>query len=411
MKDKYIYKISISLILSLILIFIVGVGTSYGAIEEDQYIGDIVSNSILDEDDNAIETGEKIVNALKEFGRYPMETIFKCYLNSVAHRTDIVQSIANLIDLDDLKFKILYSRKEIKNDIGLNEYINVKNYELDGKSFEGQIVKNIEKYINYEDSSKEYCKRRFTTDTEIPVIPVDLYNMVIGDIALVDVNIFNGADNHKDATSSKVWLFLSNLVSNIIHITFYICATFLITVLIIRGIQIVIYSINDPQKRKKQIDALNRFVYSVIMLVSTIVIMALSVFVSNAFLHDFNLEGSNEYPIRVNVEEAGYSFSTNLTGYFKYMSQIEGAGRVLEKFVYVILYLVAAVTNIIVVIVMLLRMLIMWLLTIIGPIIAVSYALNIDFPISYQDWIKIYLSLAIVQGIIALLYRIILEMI
>ena len=115
----------------------------------------------------------------------------------------------------------------------------------------------------------------------------------------------------------------------------------------------------------------------------------------------------------MNVQEAGYSFSTNPTGYIRYVAGIENHELCGKKILYTSTYLVLAIINLIVMIIMIARTIGMWLLGVLGPIIVALHVLNVDdkFKIKYQDWAKWYLTLAMVQVVLALISYITLKVV
>ena len=131
---------------------------------------------------------------------------------------------------------------------------------------------------------------------------------------------------------------------------------------------------------------------------------------------------TRELPIRVNVtfsdtsnsetEQAGYSFSTNITGYLRYMAQIQDIDKYAEKTLYTFAYMVMVLLNCIAGAFMtIVRPLVIMLLSILGPIIAVLHALEIENKkmLSYQEWVKLYLIISSVQIFLAISIRIVLE--
>lgn len=271
-------------------------------------------------------------------------------------------------------------------------------------AYEEEDKENKKENTIYIDGKKE----GFTKDTPIPVIPGDLYYIALGDIELLDTNFLTiDRTIHKDENS--VWRHLRDFATSVIHITIYIAATLLIIMLIIHGIRIVAHTYDNPEERAKHIEALQKFATSLIMLIGTVVIMAISIFGSKALFNDIKKESSNEGPIRVNVKEAEYSFSTTVTGYFRYMAEIEDVDRYLEKTVYTVAYIVLVAVNCITMIFMFLRMIGMLVLAMLGPIVATLHVLNIKGFMNYKTWVGFYVRLALVQVIMAIIYRIILK--
>ena len=238
------------------------------------------------------------------------------------------------------------------------------------------------------------------------MVYVDLYNIALGKINILDVNFLTGNEYHDE---DSIWMKIRNVVTVVIKVIFYIAAALLITSLIWNGLNIVIGSIT-PEQRKNHIQALQRFIEAVLLLVGTIVIMSLGIFSSRMILP--TIQGEDvDLPLRVSVEDADYNFSTNITGFVRYYAEIDNTELYMKKAMYTFSYLILATVNLLAAVLMLARMLIMMFLAMVGPIIATLHALGEQnrFKVKYQDWAKWYIYLSLVQVIFALVYRIILE--
>lgn len=287
-----------------------------------------------------------------------------------------------------------------------NDYTNVRKYEKDGITDEkNQKIINISK-IN----SNETEDKRFSDKTEIPIIMIDLYNIAVDNVPIFDINFLTV--NEEKHPEGSPWRNLRNFITAFIHIIIFMVAAFLVLMLIFNGIQIVRHSLDNPEAKAKYKNGIERFGTSLLMLVGSVVIMALCIYGSNMFLEGIKVNSSkgefaNEGPLRVNVEEAGYSFSTNITGFFRYMADIEGINRCLEKGAYTIGYIVLSVVNFILTVLMILRMLGIMGLAAVGPIIAGLYAMNVKSPLKYSNWIRLCVCLSVVQVILVIAYQII----
>lgn len=258
------------------------------------------------------------------------------------------------------------------------------------------------KYV-YIDGTKE----GFTKETPIPVIPGDLYYIALGRIEMLDTN-FLVIDSNKHSNQNSRWVKLRNLGTIIIRVTIYISASVLIITLIFKGIRTVKFSFTTPVEREKEVEAIRRFTLSVVMLIGTVVIMGISIYGGNAIFKVLKMSNSDEGPIRVNVESAEYSFSTTVTGYYRYMSEIEDVDRYLEKTSYTLIYIVLVAVNSVTMIFMFLRVLAMIGLGVVGPIVTVLEAFGVQGQFDYRSWCKLYIKLSLIQIIIALIYKIIL---
>lgn len=312
---------------------------------------------------------------------------------------DSFQKLANTITFTNID--MTYTSNEISNNSEINKYVNIGSYKKDGV-----IDKQNQKVINIDEiDSDEKEDKRFSEDTEIPLIMIELYNIAADNVPFFDIN-FLVVDESKHPEGSA-WRNLRNFATAVVHIVIYIVSAFLILMLIYNGIKIVTYSLDSPEAKKRYKEGLHKFALSLLMLVGTIVIMALSIYGSNIFLDNVKVKNSEEGPIRVNVEEAKYSFSTTITGYFRYMAEIEGVNRCLEKGVYAFCYIVLAFINLLLASFMVIRMLGMLVLSMLGPILVGLNTINIKSPMKYSTWIRLYVSLAAVQIIFTLVYQVI----
>jgi hypothetical protein len=251
---------------------------------------------------------------------------------------------------------------------------------------------------------------------EIPVIPTDIYSLAKGNIAILDINFLNGqSDKDEDELGDKIWLTIRNFISAIIRAVYYIVAALLLTSLIWHGINIVKGSLT-PKAAQEHREGLNRFVKSLLMLVGTILIMALSIFASQMFLEDISDSDSEELPIRVcvtNYDGNGttLSFSTNFTGYLRFMSETEDVTNCFQKGAYTLSYIVVAIFNSVAAFGMFLRMLVMMCLAIVGAVVVGRYALtnNEKAMTDYRIWAKVFITLALVQVVLAIIVRVLFE--
>lgn len=249
----------------------------------------------------------------------------------------------------------------------------------------------------------------FTEETEIPTIPLDMYNIIYGKINFLDVNFFN-VDTSKHQEGTK-WMFLRKVFSGALHIMIYLSTAFLIVVLIINGIMIVKGTI-IPEKKKEQIDGLKRFVLALIMLVGSVIIMNLCIYGINFFTSFFGDETGGDAFIRVNVAgDTNYSFSANLTEFARFMTQINTVKKLNEKLMYIAIYAFLVFANIVTLLIMLVRSAMIIILSAQGPIVATAYSIDKKvFNMSYSDWIKKYLKWTSIQFILMLGYKLIITL-
>lgn len=304
-----------------------------------------------------------------------------------------------------IPWNISYEGEEILNDANKNGYVN---FSQDGSQNENNGQKKKEVYAS---------ENGFDEKTPIPIIPVDFYTMAVGKISAFDINFLTGQNNVKLHSEGSAWIIIRNLAANLIHITIYIGAAFLLGTLIIHGIKIIkgIYiSIEEtPKEKKKQIDGIKKFVTSLLLLIGTIIIMSICIFITDMIFEDIKTTETNEFPIRVILKDSEniYSFSTNVTGYIRYMSEISNVSLIGDKLMYTIVYILLVWINCAGVICMFVRFVVLIILSIIGPIIAVGYAIDKKyiFNMTYQQWTLLYIGWSSIQLIFAIAYRIILE--
>ena len=365
------------------------------------------STERTDNQSNFVETAISIWNFANEFKEDPSGTLLNWITDLMRSIGDSIQTLANSFQtFEDGKDEITYSEDFLKSNEERKDYVNIGEYKAGKKS------RSYQKYIDVNPGENEEGEEmtEFSKSTEIPVIPVDIYTIAIGDIDVLDVNFL--VPNKKAHSENSWWMKLRNISTTVIHLAIYVAAAFLITSLIWNGLHLVRGSLS-PEKRKEHVNALNRFATSLVMLVGTVIIMAIGIYANEMFLPKAKGENASqiEYPIRVNVKDAEYSFSTNITGYVRYMAQIENKKLAEKRFSYTGVYLILAFVNLMSVLAMLVRLVCMMVLAMIGPIIVVLHVLNIEnrFKLTYKDWAKWYLRMAALQVILALICRLMLD--
>ena len=353
------------------------------------------------------DAGKGAVDIAGNFSKNFWGTLITMALDTLVRPIgDIAQSIANLIqtatcqDPDDKH--LLYTREELDQNENVNKYTNVKDYKKDdGKSW--QKIINIP--INPNEDSE------FDDTTSIPVLQGDIYNIAIGHVDFLDVNFLTGNMDKEENNSrlDKFWLMLRNFAVLLMRIAIYIACAIILITLFTFAIRIAIHSIDSPEEEAECKEGLMKLAKSIIMLIGTIVIMGLCIFGSRSVFQSAEQRDSYELPIRVNVENAGYSFSTTVSGYLRYVSNISDVDRYAEKTLYVFSYIAFAAINCVVVVFMLVRMFALWFLSILGPIISAFTVFDIELPISYGSWVSAYVWLSMIQVVLAVGYMILLN--
>ena len=305
---------------------------------------------------------------------------------------DIPQTIANLLvtvpDGTWKDSKITYSFDELS-----------KEGET-GKKNQFTVVSEGSKDTKYM-STLDGKKEKFSRDTEIPVICVDLYHFASGKLKQLDTNFLI---KKEDRTP------IINFIVSILHLIIYFSAAILIGMLIWNGINIVKKTFTTPRKRWKHVDGLNNFIKATLMLVGSVLIMALCINFTKIVFQDVKMEHEEELPIRLNVQgEANYSFSTTLTGYLRYRSEIESPDMMMQKLAYAFFYDIAAIVNCLMILALFARFIVLMYLSVIGPIIPVLSAMGNEkiINMTYKQWIKKYIIWSAIIFIIAIPYRIV----
>lgn len=353
------------------------------------------------------------VDFVTEFSQDAGRAIARVILNFFKAIFDSVQRIINnvqtLTDGSGLSFKdtkLRYTFEELReekvsdDDLGPNnKYTRVKKVDEDDDT---TYEKKWQTLITVDPEEHEFTK----DTTAIPVIPIDIYNMAVGNVDLFSVDFLSTSGNN-----NSIWKFFRSVFSALTHLTIYVTAALLLTTLIYHGIHLVWFSINTtPTDRKEHQDGLQRFATALIMLIGVVVIMALATNASKIFLQPINdATGgtTDELPIRVHVTDT-YEFSTNITGFARYMAQSTDFDTMAN---YTIMYIVLVIINVATAIMMFCRMFIMLLLGILGPIVVAAYALHKEnsFPMNFSKWTTNYVKLALIQVFLALVCNIILE--
>ena len=368
-----------------------------------------------------VNKAKKFGDTFLEFIKHPIGKPIKEFMNFLGETVgDNVQRIANLFqtvpEFTSSDDEILYSYSDLEKDVktskdaknddkGLGNRNKYTNVGKDSNNSKSTITVDVKKDKN------ENGEDDFTASTEIPFVVGDLYNIANGKIDFFDVNFLTGNQTKKSDGTLKhakdsTWSKIRNIAAIFIHISIYVSAAMIILSLVWYGIQFMRHSFDDPNVEKESREGLRRFGKAILMLLGTVIIMALCTFGTNEV---FNLLGTNdgdELPIRVNVEDT-YSFSTTPTGYIRYMSLTEDIEEPLQKFIYTLIYIILALVNLVVMGLMFARMIILCLLSIIGPIIAVIYVFNANEAKRYRSWVITYIFTISIQIFITIMYTLI----
>lgn len=257
-----------------------------------------------------------------------------------------------------------YSEDEVKKNKDINKYVNLN----------GSYSKKL---TNYKEPSYKITMKNsnqgLDADSEIPFVVVDFYSLIAGKVAFTDINFLTVDKTIHNNTSGSFdfWELLRKIASSLIRVTIYLSAAALITALIFHGI-VVVGNVYNPGKRAQHQEGFNRFIKAVLMLVGSILAMALMIFFSRMMVRAVLSDtGLNEFPIQVTAEEANRTFSTNITGYYRYKAQI--TENLSEKFACALVYAFLAVCNFLLGILMIGRFLAIIVLSVWGIALAAFY--------------------------------------
>ena len=242
--------------------------------------------------------------------------------------------------------KLTYKRADIEANKKLNKQIQVedaksKTENTEEASEESETEYNTIKEANILSSADNRQGQKetiYTKDTEIPVMPIDLYSSSIDKVELFDIDFFNTKSSNKN----KFWKGIRAFVSGTSHIVMYIAAALLLTMLIWRSILLVRSALGDnPQGAYESRQIMDNFIKSVLIISCVYLAMITMIYLYKQLLKIF-LNGNNSiYLIRVNVEGV-YSFNTNIIGYLKYMTL---NSNIYAAFGYSIIYAIVQIFN------------------------------------------------------------------
>lgn len=374
------------------------------------------ASEVIDEVKDALDDVTDIIGNLQiklyEIKRIPFDGI-----QSII---DMLQTVNYGGDKWFLPWNITYEGEEIKSDDNKNQYVKYTTGS-DNLGSEGQKVI----FINEKEEGLDISlisKWIFDSEPQIPVIPVDMYTLAKGKVEIFDINFLTGQNNKDLHPDNSGWLIVRNFVSAVIHAIIYIAAAAVIIMIILHGIFIVKGAIiseqSSPEERKKHIGGLHEMTISFIKLIGCVLIMGLCIFVSDVAFEDMKVTDTMELPIRVNVGSGSkdgsgnnYSFSTNIIGYVRFMSNINDPDFIVYKALYTGAYIILVIINVGLILVMFVRLIAIILLSIAGPIIAIAGVFYQEkvFGLTYQDWAKHYAIWASIQLILAITYRILLN--
>lgn len=365
-----------------------------------------VGETVTDIVDKAVDLKDGVTAVTDWVGNFmqnPYGTIVGTLMDFFIAVGDVVQWISNSIQTDEAN-TVNYKYDELKKDKSKNIYTNV------AKSSENKETNAIVE-INIEKDKNSNKVDDYTKETKIPVIVGDLYNIAVGHLNFLDANFLTGKQTVKSDGSlvheeNSAWVKIRDVISGLIRICIYVTSAILIIFLIANGIKIVSKSLDNPSSMAQYKKNLEKFKTALGMLIGSIIIMALCIFGSKGLCSMISTD-TYELPIRVNVEDT-YSFSTTAIGYVRYMAGIEDVDQWLQKVFCTIFYLVLEICNVLVVFIMILRVILLWGLSVIGPLTAIAYIFNIQSFVSFGNWAKSYIFMSSIQFVMVVIYYMIL---
>ncbi len=377
-------------------------------------------NSLLD---NTKEAVSGVLDAVDTLAHLP-ELIVSKIAGLILGLGDAIQAGANAIpslidsvgnqnslsasEISDAK-EVLHSYDELKSNAdkgnNLDKYTKVSEYK-DGEA----VVKRIEVPEDCDGNKTE----SFTKDTYIPVISGDLYNIAVDHIDFFDINFLTGGKEKKSDgkglkhAENSNWSNFTKFASTVIRICIYIASSILIVSIIYSGFNIVKNTLDNPQARAKEKERLEKIKNAVVMIVGSVMVMALCIYASKGLFSGIAKTDSYEMPIRVDVENL-YSFSTSATGYVRYMASTTDLEECGQRIKNAFIYLGLVVCNALAICTMVVRMIAVWLLSMVGPFIAILYVFDKKDFSAFVTWVKAYSAMALFPPIfIRIIYTIIL---
>lgn len=258
----------------------------------------------------------------------------------------------------------------------------------EGASNSSDKILKVTNISNTIDNRKGEKTVVFSSSTQIPYMPIDAYSMVIGKVKTFDIGFFS---------NSKTNSSLKKVVKAGSHVVLYISAAALLTMIIWRGILVVMSTLGqNPVQATESRMIIDNAVKAIALLAGIYVIIILMqegyTLLSNALLNG----NKEEFPIRMNVEGV-CSFNTNLIGYFKYLSLSSDS---LAGLAYSMAYLGMSLISLTCFVFMLARTLIVAALTIFAPVTAI-YAIAQRTPTSEASLGNVF----ILRNFLGLLFR------
>lgn len=300
------------------------------------------------------------------------KTIALLFSGFFTHVGDFFQILQNTLGttlpLSD-KLKVTYKKEDIVKhyyfkddvDVGTANQSDLKK-ESDNKTTKNVITTiTVPSKIDNRAGIKETV---FSTNTEIPGMPIDAYSATIGKVKFFDINFFDKAHENEDSN----WKFFREIVSGVSHIVLYISAILLLTMIIIRAILLVFSTLREnPEGARDAKEVMDNIVKAIMIMAFSYLIMTFLEYLYEQLLNILISKNTSRYLVRLVVDNV-YSFNTNVIGYFKYMSMMPNYIAALK---YSFIYWVMSIANFAWFFYMALRMFAVGLMIITVPLTAV----------------------------------------
>ncbi len=408
----------------------------------DLDLGNDSASGYADPDDSLLSQAKDKTKEIKDFLSHAKENAITALANWIISLGDGLQELANFAQTWTLgKIELMQTPTEIENAEGttndgkgtvkteavgtiipqydnpfddplnINSYLNFKRISEGGSgSTDSSGNTKVSKFIGQADIDGE--NHNFTENTPIPVIATDIYTLAANKVDSIKTNFFERQEGEERGIFNGV----VNFVASIIHGLMYIAAGLIFTATIWHGVGISRASISgNINEQNKHRVALRKLVISLILLFSILFLEAMCLYLSEVILQDTASEtGGNKYegPIRVTVENL-YSFSTTPTGYVRYMAGLDNIYLCLKKLAYGVIYLLMALANCILAVGMFVRSFILMFASIMGFWLVLVYIFKSQDAslVPFKQWFMTYFVISLIQVVLAIVARIMLEVI
>ena len=336
---------------------------------------------------------------------------FNTLFNGIGDFLVILQdTLGTTLSADDVT-KLTYTKSDMEEQDYFKDEIDVgtANQSDLKKQSDNETTKNVltTKTISDKIDNKSGMKETvFSSDTEIPAIPIDAYSATIGKVKFFDIKFFDKSYDNGDDN----WKFFRGVVSTVSHIILYVSAILLFTMIIIRALLLVLSTMKEePEGARDAKEVMDSVLKAVLIIGYCYLFMALFEYLYEELLQIFIAGNDSRYLIRL-VVDGLYSFNTNIVGYFKYMSMMSNYTAVVK---YSAAYAAISVVNFVWFFYMVVRMFIVALMIMFVPLTAVyelsgktqRRGFHLDNLLKWETFMRIYLIFVFSPLVIIGIYR------